>query len=206
MHAAPELFAHPGWRPSDAGAFVGLRTPLGALDVAARVDGHPLRVDAAVGYHAAGAARLWVWDGGVFRAELLRCRPRLLLPSGLTVDGCEAAMWRLRARERPAECEVSCRWVALDERAVGDPARGDGREARSWQQADRRVTLGTAALGHAVHHAPDGFVVSAPLDVGASFETHFVVAWSAGPPADATWLAVDRTPEQVLAGIDAPPG
>jgi hypothetical protein len=206
MHPSPDLFPHAGLQPSVGGVSPGIRTPLGEVDVSAAIDGHPLRLDAAVVYRTAGGARLWVWEGGVFRAELLRCRPAYRLPDAMRVAGCEAAMWRLLATERPAECEVSCRWQAA-RRQSGSPEPATSLASQRWSDRGQRVSIGTPDRGGAVHYLPDGFAVSAPLERGAAFQTHFVVAWSAELPADeATRFAVDCTADQVLAGITSPAG
>jgi hypothetical protein len=204
MHSSPELFPRVGWQPSAGGASPGVRTPFGEIDVTAAVDDHPLRLDAAVVYGTVSGARLWVWEGGVFRAELLRCRPAYRLPDGMRVAGCEAAMWRLLATERPAECEVRCRWQAAG-REPGSPEPGEHVESQLWSDEGRQVSIGTLKRGGAVHYLPDGFAVSAPLERGAAFQTHFVVAWSAERSArETTRYAVDCTPGQVLAGIASP--
>jgi len=205
MHARPELFANPAWEPGAADDACGIETPLGEVRIRATVDEHPLAVGAATAYHAAGGARLWVWDAGSFRAELLRCRPAYWLPPGMTVRGCEAGMWRLRAVTRPAECAMSARWASSARQPAGSWESGEGLESQVWAARGQRVSLGTPDLGAAVHYLDDGLVVSAPLEAGASFQTHFVVAWSADSPDDvSTWFAVDCTPDAVLAGIVSP--
>jgi hypothetical protein len=124
----------------------------------------------------------------VFRAELLRCRAALALPDGYPVgsaDGGEAFLWRLRATERAAECALHCRWEPAPPSAA-EPAAppAAGLALRGWHGAGHRVWIGTpAAGGVAVHHAPDGVRVSAPLAAGAAFETRFVVAWAERPAA-----------------------
>jgi hypothetical protein len=205
MHALPQLFWHPAWEPSAADTSPGVHTPLGEVGIRATVDEHPLLFEAAAAYRTAAGARLWVWNAGVFRAELLRCRPDYRLPQGMTIRGCEAGMWRLQAAHRPAECTVSARWVPSAERESGSPESGEGLESQVWVDQGQRVSLGTPDLGEAVHYLSNGFSVSAPLATGAAFQSHFVVAWSADAPGDvATWFAVDCTPEQVLAAISSP--
>jgi hypothetical protein len=203
MHAHPKLFAHPAWHPASVTQSAGLSTPLGELAVLGAIDGHELRLDAAAAFVARSGARAWVWDGGVFRAELLRCRLRAVLPPGMRVEGWEAAMWRLSAAERPAECAVACRWIALPGSGAGVPKGGENLEAQAWSDGRTRVLVGTPELGERVRYLPDGFTVRAPLDRAEVFGTHFIVAWSADRPGDeSAWFAVDRTPAQILAGIE----
>jgi hypothetical protein len=179
-----------------------VETPLGAFSVLASVDGHELRPEAAMAFTSGSGARLWVWDGGVFRGELLRVRVRATLPPGMAVAGWEAAMWRLRATERPAECEVACRWAELPGGAPGSPNGGENLEAQSWSDGQWQVQVGLPDLGERVEYLPDGFAVRAPLERAESFAAHFVVAWSPDRPGDdSAWFAVDCTPAQILAGV-----
>lgn len=189
MHAVPTLFAHAAWRPAAHDASPDLETPIGALATTARVDDHALRPEAAVCYADGDGARLWVWDGGVFRAELLRAR----------ASAGEVALWRLDAHERPAECTIECRWRASVEaaEAPADPARG----VRRWQGDGWRVQLAAPARDGATHAAGDALVVSAPLERGARFETRFVVGWS---PVTADWPTPDDAAERVLARLGTP--
>lgn len=204
MQIVPELFAGARWRPAPTRRSAEIVTPLERVVVEASVDAHPLDLAAAASFDGPDGATLWVWDGGVFRVELLRAHPHVDLPPGMRVDGCEAAMWRFRATERPAECEIVCRWRSLPGGRPGDPERGERLESQAWHGAGRRVSIGTPEHGEAVHYRPDGFRVSVPLEPGARFETHFVVAWSPDVFDDAsTWFAVDCTPARMLAGLGA---
>jgi hypothetical protein len=204
MQRHPELFAHPAWQATSVTGSPGVETPLGEVSILGAVDGHELRLDAASVFIAESGAQVWVWDGGVFRAELLRCRPRAALPEGMSVGGWEAAMWRLSAAERPAECEVACRWVELPGEEPGSPESGENLEAQSWSDGRSRVLIGTPDLGGRVRYLRDGFTVRAPLERAEALETHFVLAWSLDRPGDESpWFAVDCTSQQVLAGINS---
>jgi hypothetical protein len=203
MHSHPELFTHSAWQPTAELGASTVATPLGELSVRAAVDDHELRLDAATAFVSASGARLWVWDGGVFRAELLRARPQATLPAGMAVAGWEAAMWRLRATERPAECEVECRWAELPGGEPGSPHSGENLEAQGWSNQQWQVQVGLPDLGERVAYLPDGFTVRAPLARAESFAAHFVVAWAPDRPGnDSAWFAVDCTPAQILASID----
>ncbi len=205
MHVAPVLFPHASWRPGApgvAGYAADVATPLGTLLPSALVDGHLLLAEAATVFDA-GAARLWVWEGGVFRVELLRVAMRV--PASAADGGADAGgeivRWRLHATERPAECEVSCRWP---ETAPG-PVDGDGadgaRVVRRWRARGWSVQLHAPTRDHAVHGLPDGVMASAPMERGARVEVRMAVAWwpehagHAPPP----WPGADAPFETLLA-------
>jgi hypothetical protein len=197
MHAAPTLFPHAAWRPAASPGSPDVDTPLGALTPLARVDDHPLRPEAARGHDDGAGARLWVWDGGVFRAELLRVRV-----SGDAGAPCEVVLWRLDAHERPAECTVECRWRTIGAATAERTARDDELAEWRWDAPDARVRIATPLRDGAAHVDGDALIAAAPLERGARFETRFLVTWSPGGAADAR--VPDWTTERVLATLGAP--
>jgi hypothetical protein len=214
MHVAPALFPHARWRPGAPGHAADVPTPLGTLLPSALVDGHLLVVGAATLFDA-GAARLWVWDGGVFRVELLRVQMRVAMrapmrppmPSGDgAADGaadaaCEIVRWRLHATERPAECEVSCRWQETAPGLVDEEGADSARVVRRWRARGWSVQLQAPARDRAVHGLPDGVVASAPMERGARLEVQMAVAWwaeRAAGEAAPRWPGADAPFEQLL--------
>ena len=175
MHVAPVLFPHAAWRPAAPGHSADVTSPLGTLVTSAQVDGHLLQPDAATAFDGGGAARLWVWEGGVFRAELLRVRP----PAAGAADdvACEIVRWRLHARERPAECEVSCRWHGHEPAPVAQLESDPARVVRRWQARGWCVQMEAPARDGSVHGVADGLVASAPMERGARVESRVVVRW-----------------------------
>jgi hypothetical protein len=197
MHVVPALFPHDAWRPVAASDAPDVDTPLGALTTTARVDDHVLRPEAARRYDDGADARLWVWEGGVFRAELLRVR-LADAPSGDDATR-EAVLWRLDAHERPAECRIACGWRAPLAAAPARARRDDGLAGWEWTADGWRAALATPALDGAARLEGEAVIVGAPLERGARFETRFLVGWwpSTG---DASRLVV-RTPAQLRAAL-----
>jgi hypothetical protein len=202
MHAAPVLFPHAGWRPAAFAHPADVATPLGVFVTVAHVDGHVLEPSAATTFDDGGAARLWVWEGGVFRAELLRLR---VPPSDAGAAACEIVRWRLHATERPAECQVSCRWQGSAPAAVEQPDGDAAGVFRRWRARGWCVQVGAPARGASVHGLPDGIVTSAPMERGARVESRVVIAWWSERGGEAPrWPDADAPFERLLARSDAP--
>ena len=197
MHVAPALFPHDAWRPAAKSDVPDVDTPLGMLATTARVDDHALRPEAAHRFDDGAGARLWVWEGGVFRAELLRVR---LAGATTSADAtCEAALWRLDAHERPAECRIACGWRAPAPAAAERAPRDDQLAEWRWDADGWRVVVATLTLDGASRLDGDAVIAGAPLERGARFETRFLVGW--WPATGDAPRLVDRTADQLLAAL-----
>ena len=169
---------------------------------------------------------LAVWDLPQARVELLRASVRPRLPAGMQLDGCEAAVWRYRARSDGLALTLRCGWDILPEGADGGPESGQALDAQTWDVGSQSVTIGTedsewlaqrAARGlwmpqrleseletadpYPVTYLSDGLQITLPdLAQGEIGQVHFVVAWAKRlHEKDAsTWFAVDMPPERIL--------
>lgn len=207
-----------------------VRTPPGDIRLGLRYNGG-IDVDPTDAYRIGSDGHLFVRRDGPIRAELLLVSPDLDLPHCMSVDGCVAAVWRVRAFERIASCEFSCRWASGTGRSeAGEPESGEGLDAQAWSRGRIRVSVGTEdterlrarsavgdrlpaswmdLLGYGeerydpVRYVPDGFVLSLPaLEPDAQCQIQFTVAWADRDPGDAsTWFAVDCRWSQVLRAL-----
>jgi hypothetical protein len=203
MHGAADLFPDPDWRVAPREVPL-LRSPLGALTTGADVGDLRLAPDTAARLLHPGGAERWVWQSAAVRAELVLAAPAVALPPGMRVDGCRAAAWRFRAAA-PCAATIVCAWDELPGGVAGAWESGENLEAQAWYGAGIQVSLGTPDLGEATEYRPDGFLVRLQLTPGAVGAVHFVVAWSPDrSDDDSAWFAVDCTPQQVLASLDAP--
>lgn len=196
-----------------------IETPEGALVTTAMV-GSATLAGPQEAVRLVRGGRLFAWDHGDCRLELLRCpvSPAWLagtLEGSEALEGCEAAVWRFLARADAACVSLRCVWETLPLAARGGPDSGQFLAAQTWQIGGRRVSLGTedeaslalrAAEGiglptrlapllgpHAVAYEPLGLRVSLPkLRAGECGQLRFLVAWSTPRRADdaATWFAV----------------
>jgi hypothetical protein len=139
-----------------------------------------------------------------------------------TVDGCVAAIWRVRASRSGESVRFECRWASEATYTDVGPESGQALDAQTWTGGNMRVTIGTLdpdALVDAaregwlparwanlidpntVVYLSDGFdLVFPPLQAGEHCQAHFVVAWAPYPAAEedvSTWLAVNRSPSQL---------
>jgi hypothetical protein len=141
-HAAP-LFELPIAGPLPAALSPSVYTPLGELRFHAEL-GAALPAPPDEVHQVGDDARLFAWDLLECRAELLICRPRIQLPSGLAVTDCWAAMWRVRAGDVTGPLRFGCAWSPMNRWREGGAETGEHLEAMTWTDGATRVTAGTA--------------------------------------------------------------
>jgi len=191
-----------------------IETPDGALVTTAMV-GSAVLASPEEAVRLVRGGRLFAWDHGDCRLELLRCPVPPVWSAG-ALEGCEAAVWRFLARADAACVSLRCGWETLPVAARGGPDSGQFLAAQTWRIGGRRVSLGTedeeslalrAADGvdlptrlapllgqHTVAYEPLGLRVNLPpLRAGECGQLRFLVAWSTPRNAEdvATWFAVD---------------
>lgn len=144
-------------------------------------------------------------------------------PPHMKIQGCSAAIWRIRARSALRELAFECSWQQPPVDTDGGPNPGEGLDAVTWRTPVAAVSLGTedgeflrhralradfmppvlAAQLHfsTVEYSPNGLRVSL-RDVPADsiVQIHFVLAWSDSDTdaSPSTWFAVDQRPEEIL--------
>lgn len=226
----PVLFDEVPQLSSDEGGSALVRTPLGDLRLRARF-GDGAEADPTDACRIVPDGRLFVLRDDRVHAELLLVTPELDLPHCMSVDGCVAGVWRVRAMDRVPSCEFSCRWdpgfVWSD---AHGPESGESLDAQSWSRGRIRVSVGTQdveflraraihgdrlpaswgkLLGYGegesdpVRYVEDGFLLSLPpLVPGDLCQVQFTVAWAEHDSDDAsTWFAVDCRWEQILRSL-----
>lgn len=119
----------------------------------------------------------WEWDE--FDIELLQGPIATALPPGMRVDGCIAALWRIRGKRvlkkrRPSGQEdwlgsVRCCWATEPSAAEGGPDTGEGLEALTWDISGGRLSVGTEDPEFLASRAPYDrfFRIGRRIDVDA---------------------------------------
>lgn len=217
------------WSPqSNPPRHASIRTPLGEIRFHAHLEN--LEQHAPHWFRARDLRKsLIVWVTPRLRAELLICPIEPLLPPGMTVDGCVAAVWRVRANETVTPFMFECQWLGSTAHKHG-PCSGQGIEAQEWTDGRLNVTVATpdaesileypvtggvlpaswldylhsAELGDAalVEYLPEGFRLRTPgLKRDETCHVQYVVAWGNESEENiGPWFAVDQTPNFILSG------
>jgi hypothetical protein len=162
------------------------------------------------------------WQLPQAHIELLLCPLKLSLLNGRTVDGCYAAMWRIRALEEMQTVSFSAKLLAVPEPVEIGPESGEGVDAQSWTANGQVLMLSTedgdflaeraklrdwmpfrfqrSLASRFPYYLPDGITVRVPgLDSAELCQVQFVVAWASDNQSDnPTWYAADRNPAEIL--------
>lgn len=204
-----------------------ITTPLGDVRLGATIEGVALGEPSAAARLSSPPGIVFSWERPAAQVELLIAALPATRPDA-HVDGCLAAVWRVRVVQPVHTLELECRWAPRAHYTEVGPESGEALDAQTWRGAQTRVTIGTLdcdalttaardgllparwadQLGPgAVRYEPDGLVLALPAaEPGEQCQAHFIVAWAPQPePEDdvATWLAVDRSP-QALRRLLAP--
>jgi hypothetical protein len=163
----------------------------------------------------------WRLDG--CHLELLTCRLSPNLPYGRSVEGCAAAMWRLRVHENVPRVSFSAALIQPPFGTEIEAESGEGIDAQSWSAEGCKLMLATEdgesmserarlrnwmpfrfqqALAESFpKYLPEGLTVIVPaLECAELCQVQFVLAWSSSDGTDQTRRAVDITPAQILSG------
>lgn len=157
------------------------------------------------------------WD-----AELLVGPVSSKLPAHMSVLGCVAALWRVRARDTAPDCRFVCHWPSSPAGSKGSPTTGAGLDAIAWDVGRYRLSLGTEdgeflatraenrdfvpsrfakelSLS-TVDYMEDGLVVPlSSLEPTEIIQVQFIVAWALDDwDCPASWFAVEQSPAHLL--------
>jgi hypothetical protein len=158
-----------------------------------------------------------------FDAQLLLGTIIPQLPQDMVVQGCSAAVWRIRARVPLGELAFESWWQEPAGDADGGPSSGEGLDAITWRTPVAAITLGTedgeflkyrALDGEAmppslaqqlhvstVEYLPHGLRLSLrEIPVNSVVQIQFVLAWTDAytDESPSTWFAVEQRPKDIL--------
>jgi hypothetical protein len=198
-----------------------VETPVGVLRLDCVVDGEDVAENVPTRARTVGKnATLTSWRTQTVRADLLLVDLPPRRPSGPRIAGTVAAMWRLAAWRDLLTLQFDCRWVAtLAGSSIGSSSSA-GLEAHGWETETTKVVIGTEDRGsliaraasadgfparltnlapRTVQHVPNGLrLLLPPLARHEQCQIQFVVAWADKPDDDASFLAVQRDPAELL--------
>jgi hypothetical protein len=176
------------------------------------------------------AGQVWEWSNEKLQAEVLVSQAKPQVPQGMNVEGCVAAIWRVRANQDLSVFSLACTHDRETSLGPGGPCSGQGLEAQEWHHGGKVLTLGTQSLEAMIAHRrrggrfparlmhmnlsdlaeedwvaylPNGFKVQPPsLRPLEVIQVQFVAAWAPESGDDvSTWFAVDLAPSEIL-GLD----
>lgn len=129
-------------------------TSLGVLGLNAAIGDDRLeRANADAAYVLVQGGHLWVWDRPSARAELLVCRPIYTLPSGMQVDDCWSALWRIQFWDDRTDASFTCQWEPGARWTDWDSAHGEGQVGWSYDDGSTVVSVVTEDEGSLGHRA-----------------------------------------------------
>jgi hypothetical protein len=204
-------------------------TPLGIVGSTATIDQTQLLLENAGATYrlpADGAAARWMLPQCL--AEVISCRPALFANYWNQITDCWAFLWRMQVYEALSQVRFSAQFMPSAASIDGGSNSGEHLDAQTWDDGTTELSLGTAdgqALLYrakadewfpkryaaqamdwdilpVVDYVPYGLRVHIKdVAPGDRFQIHFAVAWALfDPESVGTWLAVDLTDQQIIAG------
>lgn len=201
-----------------------LKTPLGDLFFDCQIfnesllDTHPTKMES---FQSGNTITSWISENYIVEFIKLNFKPKL--PTGMKVDDCIFAVWRIKSLRKIAECNFTCRL----ENEEGSPESGEGLASQSFENNDYKLNIGTEDEDYLqqraesqnwlplhfkdkisteqIDYLKSGIKITLPeLLPNESLQIHFIVSWSSKKnPEISTWYAVDQSPMEILekAGI-----
>lgn len=168
--------------------------------------------------------RLSRWTCSHADAELLVHEITPSLPPEMRVDGCVAAVWRVRAHVDIVAFLAECQFDPIAE-PDGGPTSGEGLDAQTWRVGPDVISVGTedgemlsiraernALMPSRLQHdlglttvisTSRGLRIPfSSLRASETLQVHFVVSWvrTEDDERSATWFAVDQPWHRILEG------
>ena len=158
------------------------------------------------------------WSLPECHIELLQTHFVPKLPTGMEVEECIGAIWRVKATSENVQLKFNC---TLESNLLASPEFGEGLVAQSFENTSSQIYIGTEDEEYLIQRAgkywlpdhfknkifaeliqciPTGIQVTFPsLGTNEILQLHFIVAWTsvANKPISA-WYAVDQSPEWIL--------
>jgi hypothetical protein len=199
-----------------------VETPLGVLRLDCVVDGEDVAEGVPSRARSVGrAARITSWRTRTVRADLLVTDIQQDLPPDVEVTGAVAAMWRLAAWRDLLTLQFDCRFVTEPPGDAIGPLFPTGLEVLGWDAEGIRLMLGTEDRGSMIARAAlaDGFparlagvfapgtvrqrpaglrLLLPPIARHEQCQIQFVASWAALSQREATLLALQRSPAELL--------
>lgn len=175
-------------------------------------------------YYLSNGGYVLCWYTDAIDAELMITPYNPPFPEDMKVDGCYAAVWRIRGKVK----EISCRFISIWGKEytwteVG-PESGEDLESQAWENSKLKISLGTQdgevliarskkneLMSTTYDKSIDSYSIVEYFDKGLTVpvnnirinelcQVHFVVAWAKKVQYDtSTWYAVDALTSALLA-------
>lgn len=209
---------------------LGIETPLGPIGSCAIVNGERLAEPNACFFALASGAwsARWELECGVAQVLVSRPLPGLELGYWAPLHGCHAFLWRFVAARKVGSLSFEARWRDGFRWTDGGPSWGQYLDAQTWDDKRVEVSLGTEdddalfersqrrdwlpqryaqqSRDHEYlmlnRYFETGFATDfGAAEAGEKFAVYYAVAWAdVLEDSIATWLAVDTSAKNILAG------
>jgi hypothetical protein len=203
-----------------------LSSPLGTFPTRAIADACAVPISQGTTRRLASRAFLTTFRDAKLEAQLLLGSLVPQAPPHMKIQGCSAAVWRIRAHSPLRKLAFQSWWHEVPGDADGGPNPGEGLDAVTWRTPVAAVSLGTEDgefLRHralradcmpiafaarlnfsSIEYPPHGLSVSlrdVPTD--SIIQVQFVLAWSDSDTGESpsTWFAVDQKPQEILSQL-----
>lgn len=215
------------WPRSTAPRPPQILAPLAAFSLDLIVNGESI-IGNHSGLNPTEQGLVWGLADDLLEVEILTAAVAPNLPPGMFVDGCVAALCRLRARQAFSDYAFVCTHDRQEVLGPGGPCSGQHLNAQEWSHSGTILTLGTQDLEAMIanrrgggcfplrlaRHAesfesddaklatylPSGFTVHPPaLEPNEVIQVQFVAAWAPETsPELSTWFAVHFAPGDLV--------
>ena len=197
--------------------------PLGIFSTRSIADAAIVAIEQGTTLHLPTSATLTSSRSANLEAQLLLGPIVPQIPQHMRIQGCSAAIWRIRACVPLDELAFECWWQEPADNTNSGPNSGEGLDAITWRTPIGAISLGTEDgefLKHrgvhresmppslaqqlnssAVEYLPHGLRVSLrEVPVGSVVQIQFVLAWADADTdqSPSTWFAVDQRPTDIL--------
>lgn len=155
--------------------FCTVETPLGRIDFFLEINNviqSPIKY-----YILPNGGRLLYFESDIYECEAIICRPKLKLPSNMSVMDCFGIVFRLYSKGKISSSKFRAQWNKEYHWSDVGPASGQHLEAQVFTNENFQVHLGTEAGDALMHRKIKNDMVPRSLNLVGDEEIHTFVQY-----------------------------